>query len=386
MKFAHVADLHLGKAVSHYSMLEEQRHILHEIFMICVHKRVDAILLAGDIYDRPVPSEEAVCLLNDFLKELQEAKIEIFLIAGNHDSGERLSFAAEFLDTMHIHITGTYEGSLACTDMSDAYGILHVWSLPFIRPLDVRRYCMAKEAEEIHSYTDAVRYVLTHAPIDFSERNILVTHQFVAGGNIDADSSEELTVGGVDHIDPSVFAGFDYVALGHLHRAQSVKEAWIRYSGAPLKYALGEAMHTKSLTLFSIAEKGEYRISTIPLKPRRDMVILRGTFQELTQSEMVEAHKDQYVAITLTNEEDVPDALSILRTEYPFLMQMEYDNERTRHDHVQAQLSAIEERSPLELFADFYALRNEKPMSEAQKDYMQNLIKEVWKENKDETA
>ncbi len=386
MKFAHIADLHLGKSINHYSMLEEQRHILHEIFMICVHKRVDAILLAGDIYDRPVPSEEAVLVLNDFLKELQEAKIEIFLIAGNHDSGERLAFAAELLDAMHVHITGTYNGSLACTDLCDAYGVLHVWSLPFIRPSDVRRYCSLEEAETIHSYTDAIRYVLEHAPIDFSERNILAAHQFVNGGSVDVNGSEELIIGGVDQIDASLFHGFDYVALGHLHRPQSVKEATIRYSGTPLKYSVGEVEQIKSVTLFSIAEKGDYRISTIPLRPKREMTALRGTFQEVTSPATVRDHADQYVAITLTDEEDIPDALAILRAAYPRLLQVEYDNARTRHDAVQEQVSMIEERSPLDLFADFYELRNERPMSAQQREYMQNLLQEIWKEKDDAAA
>lgn len=368
MKFAHVADLHLGKAVNGYSMLEEQRYILKQILEICVHEHVDAILMAGDIYDNNVPSEEAVKLLNVFLEGLQKAHIEVFLIAGNHDSGERLAFAAKFLDAMHVHMVGTYSESLFHTDMSDAYGVVHVWCLPFIRP------------------ADAVRYIITHAPIDFRERNILVAHQFVTGGKVDPDSSEVLRVGGEEQIDASVFAGFDYVALGHLHRPQSVKKEIIRYSGTPLKYSLGEEKQEKSLTLFSIEEKGNYQIRIIPLEPRRDMKSLRGTFQELRQKEMIEKYGDHYVAVTLTDEKNIPDAFPILKTDYPFLMQMEYDNERTRHDSVQAQISAIKERSPLELFADFYESYHAKAMRDEQKNYMQDLIKEVWEKSDHEAA
>lgn len=378
MRIAHLGDLHLGKAVNNYSMIEDQRFILEQIYDRMIKKEVDIVIIAGDVYDRPTPGAEAVSLLNEFVTELARAGVEVFLISGNHDSGERLEFGSDLLSDMRVHICGTWKGKLECTDLSDRYGILHVWLLPYLRPSMVNRY-IENESDKVSTYTDAVRYAVSTAALNPDERNILIAHQFVTGTPVDPEGSEEISVGGMDSVDASVFAPFDYTALGHIHEAQAAGSEVIRYCGTPLKYSFSEARKDRTFTLVNLEEKGIYRISLITLRPLHEMEELRGSFRELSDVSFAKKHENNYVRLVLTDEQDVPDALTILRSSYPRLMQMDYDNTRTRTS-LNIIADAEVKRDPSQLFEEFYESRNNQPMSEEQKEYIRNLLDEIRKE------
>ncbi|MEE3488170.1 MAG: exonuclease SbcCD subunit D [Bulleidia sp.] len=381
MRIAHLGDLHLGKVVNNYSMIEDQRYMLEQVMDRILKKEADMVVIAGDVYDRPQPSAEAVTLLNDFVTELSRAGIDVFIIAGNHDSGERLEFASDLLSDMRVHIAGTWKGKLACTDLSDRYGILHVWQLPYLRPSMVNRY-IEDESKKVSTYNDAVKYAVSTAQINPIERNILIAHQFVTGTPVDPDGSEEINVGGMDNVDASAFAPFDYTALGHIHEAQSAGSDIIRYCGTPLKYSFSEAKKDRSFTMVNLEEKGIYRISLITIRPLHEMETIEGTFKEITQTDFVKEHSDNYVKIVLKDEEDIPDAVSILRSMYPRLMQMDYDNARTRTDDTVLPEAQVQ-KDPSELFEEFYESRNNVPMSEEQREYIRNLMEEIQKEGQE---
>lgn len=381
MRIAHLGDLHLGKVVNNYSMIEDQRYMLEQVTDRILKKEADMVVIAGDVYDRPQPSAEAVTLLNDFVTELSRAGIDVFIIAGNHDSGERLEFASDLLSDMRVHIAGTWKGKLACTDLSDRYGILHVWQLPYLRPSMVNRY-IEDETKKVSTYNDAVKYAVSTAQINPIERNILIAHQFVTGTPVDPDGSEEINVGGMDNVDASAFAPFDYTALGHIHEAQSAGSDIIRYCGTPLKYSFSEAKKDRSFTMVNLEEKGIYRISLITIRPLHEMETIEGTFKEITQTDFVKEHSDNYVKIVLKDEEDIPDAVSILRSMYPRLMQMDYDNARTRTDDTVLPEAQVQ-KDPSELFEEFYESRNNVPMSEEQREYIRNLMEEIQKEGQE---
>lgn len=378
MRIAHLGDLHLGKVVNNYSMIEEQRYMLEQVTDRILKKEADMVVIAGDVYDRPQPGAEAVTLLNDFVTELSRAGIDVFIIAGNHDSGERLEFASDLLSDMRVHIAGTWKGKLACTDLSDRYGILHVWQLPYIRPSMVNRY-IEDETKKVSTYDEAVKYAVSTAEFNPVERNILIAHQFVTGTPVDPDGSEEISVGGMDNVDASAFQAFDYTALGHIHEAQSAGSDVIRYCGTPLKYSFSEARTDRSFTLVNLEEKGIYRISLITIRPLHEMETIEGTFREITQTDFVKEHSDNYVKIVLKDEEDIPDAVAILHSMYPRLMQMDYDNARTRTDDAVLPEAQVQ-KDPSELFEEFYESRNNVPMSEEQREYIRNLMEEIQKE------
>lgn len=383
MKIAHLSDLHLGKVVNNFFMLEDQRYMLDQIADKMIKKEVDAVVIAGDVYDRPVPPAEAVRLLNDFLLKLIHVDMEVFVIAGNHDNGERLAFASELLSEMRLHIIGTWNGKLSCTDLVDKYGVLHVYALPFIRPSSVNRF-IEEEDRKVRSYTEAVRYALSTAEIDFRERNVLIAHQFVTGVSVDPEGSEELTVGGIDNVDGSVFDGFDYTALGHIHRAQAVGRETVRYAGTPLKYSFSEAKDNKTFTLITLEDKQVYRISTVSLNPLRDLEVIRGRFVDMLKLENVNKHRENYLRVILEDENDIPDAITTLRTYYPKIMRLEYDNESTRSDEVLVTADEMEKKTPLDLFSEFFVSRNNREMTEEQTAYVDGLIREIWEEGEKE--
>ena len=374
MKFLHLSDLHLGKRVNEYSMLEDQEYILNEILSVIESERPEAVIIAGDVYDKPVPPAEAVMLFDGFLTALSERKIKVFIISGNHDSAERMSFGARLMEDSGIYISGAYNGKISPVALADEYGSLNLYMLPFIKPANIRRFT----EEAVESYTDAVRVAIKDAAPDFSERNILITHQFVTGAS--RTDSEEITVGGTDNVDASVFEGFDYVALGHIHRPQSSVSEFIRYCGSPLKYSFSEAKDKKSVTVIEMSEKGNLKVRCIPLKPLRDMVELKGEYNDLMQKSFYEntSYQEDYTHITLTDEEDVIDAIGRLRTVYHNLMKLDYDNQRTRSSLAIDGAIEVEMKSPMELFSDFYELQNNSPMSDEQKAFMEELIEKIW--------
>ena len=377
MKLIHLSDLHLGKRVNGFSMLEDQHYILREILKIIDREAPDGVLIAGDVYDKSVPPAEAVALLDEFLVELSRRQLQVYLISGNHDSPERLAFGGRLMDQSGVHVAPVYDGRIVSFTQQDQYGSVEIFLLPFLKPAHVRRFF---PDDPIDSYTDALRTVLSHAAVPADKRTVLVTHQFVTGAS--RCDSEDLSVGGSDNVDAAVFAPFDYVALGHIHNPQSAGAPHVRYCGTPLKYSFSEAAHEKSVTVVELREKGTVDIRTIPLKPLRDMAELRGTYESLTFRGFYEgtSYPGDYLHITLTDEEDIPDAISKLRVIYPNLMQLSYDNARTRSGALAAPTEQTAQKSPLELAEIFYEGQNGQPMSDTQREFLQGLMERIWEE------
>lgn len=374
MKLVHLSDLHIGKRVNEYSMIEDQDDILKKILGVIDVEKPDGVLIAGDVYDKSVPSAEAVQLFDSFLTRLAERELQVFVISGNHDSPERMAFGSKLMDRSGIHICEVYNGEIEPFRLSDEHGAVNVYMLPFLKPAHVRRYA----EEPIETYTEAMRAAIAAMAVDHSERNILVTHQFVTGAL--RSESEDISVGGTDNVDVSVFDGFDYVALGHIHSPQNCGSERVRYCGTPLKYSFSEATDQKSVTVVTLGEKGSLSVRTVPLTPLRDMVALRGTYDALTRKSFYEntSYGEDYVHITLTDEEDIVDAIGKLRSVYHNLMKLDYDNTRTRKSVQLEGIAEVETKSPLVLFSDFYELQNNQPMSEAQRAFVEELIEQVW--------
>lgn len=374
MKLIHLSDLHIGKRVNEFSMLEDQKHILDNILDIIGNEAPDGIIIAGDVYDKSVPSAEAVQLLDSFLCRIAERKIPAYIISGNHDSAERLSFGGRLMDASGIHISPVYNGSVTPLQLSDEYGTVSIYLLPFLKPVNVRRFF---PDAEIESYTDAVRVAVENMNIDKSGRNIIVTHQFVTGAL--RSDSEDISVGGSDNVDASVFDGFDYVALGHIHAPQKIGREAVRYCGTPLKYSFSEAKHEKSVTVIELREKGKLEIRTVPLEPLRDMREIRGRYEDIVlRDSYLGTNTDDYVRVTLTDEKDIPDAMNRLRVIYPNIMKLDYDNTRTRSNRITGTSGDVERRSPLELFSEFYEKQNNQPMTEEETAFVSRLIEKIW--------
>lgn len=375
MRIIHLSDLHLGKRVNGYSMLEDQKYILDEILTVIDEQKPHAIIIAGDVYDKPVPSAEAVQLFDDFLYSLTQRNLQMLVISGNHDSPERIAFGSRFMGKSGVHMSQVYNGKADLVTLSDKYGEINFYLLPFIKPSNVRRYFPDKE---INTYTDAVKLAVSQMNINEKGRNILITHQFVTGAVL--SESESIMVGGTDNVESYVFNGFDYVALGHIHRPQNIGEK-IRYCGTPLKYSQSEINHIKSVTIVDIAEKCNLEISVVPLKPLHEMREIRGTYNEITlYDNYINTNLEDYVFIILTDEEDEPDAISKLRTIYPNLMKLEYDNTRTRNSSVLSEVEKIENKSETELLSEFFEKQNGKEMSAEQLEYAEKLLEQIKEE------
>ena len=375
MKVIHLSDIHLGKRVNGFSMIEDQKYILTKILNILDSEKADAVLIAGDVYDKSVPSTEAVQLFDDFLRRLANRRIPTFIISGNHDSAERLSFGSSLIDLSGIHISPVFNGEIKPYILEDAYGKVNVYLLPFIKPVHVRALF---EDAEISDYTDAMKFVIDKIGLNTNERNIILSHQFITGA--DRCDSEEISVGGTDNADVSVFDGFDYVALGHIHGPQKISRDTVRYCGTPLKYSFSECSHKKSVTVVELKEKGNVTVSTVPLEPIHDMREIKGNFEDITKKENYEnTNTDDYVRIILTDENDIPDVMNKIRCIYPNVMEVKYDNTRTRASVNLIELENIESKSNMDLFADFFEMQNGQPMTEEQ----QKIIEELFERGKE---
>ena len=374
MKFIHLSDLHLGKRLNEFSLTEDQEYILNEICRVIEDEKPDLVIIAGDIYDKAVPSAEAVRLFDSFLTRVSALTEHVFAISGNHDSAERIAFGSHIMEKSGIHMSPVYSGSTVPTVLNDEYGELCVYMLPFIKPLTVRRFF---PDADISSYTDAVNAAIDAMDIDFAKRNILITHQFVTGAQ--KSDSEEISVGGSDNVDSSAFDGFDYIALGHIHSPQNVGSERIRYCGTPLKYSFSEAKQIKSVTVAEIREKGSLEVRTVPLAPLRDMREIRGAFEEISSVGFSrKGNAEDYIRAVLTDEEEIPEAMGKLRAVYPNIMMIEYDNRRTRSEHGGINTAEADNKRPIELFEEFYRLSNGGDMSEPQRQLAQSLIEKVW--------
>lgn len=373
MKLFHLSDLHIGKRVNEFSMIEDQKYILTQILYAADQEKPDGILISGDVYDRTIPTAEAVQVFDAFLTRLSEQKIPAFIISGNHDSAERLAFGSSLMGKSGIYFSKVYDGTVEKIPMQDAYGTVWIYLLPFLRPSTIR-HALPERAEEVQSAADAVRIALEQTKIDEKERNVLLAHQFVTGAK--RCDAEELQVGDVDQIPAELFASFEYVALGHIHSPQKVGCETVRYCGAPLKYSFSEAGQEKSITVVELKEKGSVDLRTIPLKPLHDLRKIRGTYLEVTAKSFYENRDcEDYLQVTLTDEEDVPDGMAKLRTIYPNLMRLEYDNKRTRSNAEVRAAERVEEKSELELFQEFYELQNNQSMTEVQEQFVEELLR-----------
>ena len=392
MKFIHTADLHIGKSVCEHSMLDEQRYILDEILEVVNNEKPDAFLMAGDVYDKSVPSAEAVAVLDEFLVRLSRTGTKVFVLSGNHDSAERIAFGGRLMEDRGVYMSPVYSGRLAPVTLMDKFGEVDVWMLPFMRPATVRA-CLESDGDraEVTDYTSAIRMAIAQMELRPGRRNVLLAHQFVTGAE---RSESEENVGGLDNVDASVFEGFDYVALGHIHKPQNVtKDAQgavrVRYSGTPLKYSLSEKDHKKSLSVIELGAKAgdglsEIVVREIPLRPEHDVREIRGTFAELVspdfqRGQMAEGLRlDDYVYVKLTDENDVPDAALKLRGIYPNLMMLDYDNERTRNQKVVAGIEKVEQKTPMELFSDFFSDMTKRSLNEEEGEFVRGIIDGIW--------
>lgn len=377
MKLIHVSDLHIGKRLGEVSLIDDQSHCLLQILRIIDEEQPDAVLIAGDVYDKSIPSAEAVTLFDDFLCRLAKRQLPVLIISGNHDSPERLAFGNRLLELSNIHISPVYDGKVTPITLTDAHGPVDLWMLPFIKPIHVRRYF--PEAA-IESYTDACRTAVEAMDVDPTRRNVLLTHQFVTGAT--PSESEEISVGGSDNVDAAVFAGFDYVALGHIHGPQNIGSNRIRYCGTPLKYSFSESEHHKSVTVVELGIKGDLQLHLCPLIPKHDLRQLRGTFAQLTDSSFLDSiPSDDYLHIILTDEEDVPEAMGKLRTSYPNLLKLSYDNTRTRTNQIIDRAEEVERKSPLTLFEELYSLQNNQPMHQQQREFVRTLLESIQEDS-----
>lgn len=376
MKLIHLSDLHLGKRVNEVSMIEDQAYILQQVLRIIKEEKADAVLLCGDIYDKSVPSAEAVTLFDEFLSRMAQLQVNVYAISGNHDSPERLAFGNRLMEGAGIYMAPVYNGNIAPLQLTDEHGTVNFWLLPFIKPAHVKRFY---PEDTIESYTDAVRVAVENMGIDTTQRNVLLTHQFVTGAA--TCESEEISVGGSDNVDASVMEAFDYVALGHIHGPQNIGSNRIRYCGTPLKYSFSEANHYKSVTVVDMGAKGELELHTVALTPLHDMRVIRGSFQEVTDKSFYAGTAvDDYLQVILTDEEDVPEAIGKLRVIYPNIMKLTYDNTRTRTNQIIDGAENVEQKTPLQLFAELYEQQNNQPMSQVQSSFVADLIESIWED------
>ena len=373
MKFIHLSDLHLGKRLYEFSMICDQEYILNQILKIIDENGAEGVLIAGDVYDKPVPPAEAVLLFDRFLTGLRERNLEVFVISGNHDSRERLAFGSEIMRRSGIHLSPVFSGEISPEIVEDEYGPLYVWMMPFLRPADVRHFF---PEEKIERYNDAVHAVIRRMEIDTGRRNLMVAHQFVTGAF--RSDSEDISVGGLDNVDRAAFEPFDYTALGHIHSPQQIPGALARYCGSPLKYSFSEANQQKSVVLIDVKEKGSLDIQLIPLVPCREMRELRGSYEELTSRKNYEnTDTDAYIHVTLTDDGDIHDAVGRLRTIYPNIMLLDYDNRRTRSAEEAGWDSSGEEKSEIDFFAELFELQNGRAMDEEERRMIAGVFEQI---------
>ena len=378
MKLMHLGDLHLGKSLGDFDLNEDQKYILDQILGIIDEREVDGILIAGDVYDRAVPSESATNLLDYFLKCLADKKVKTFMISGNHDSDDRLNYGSSLFAANHIYISAKFMGNLYRQTVIDEHGEADIYLLPFVKASQVRHFY---PEEKIESYDDAVRTILAHAQIDPGKRNILVAHQFVAGKGADpelggSESAGTQSVGLVEKIGYDCFDGFDYVALGHIHSPQSVGRKEVRYSGSPLKYSLSEVGNDKSVPVITLGEKGDVDIELVKLRPMRDMRHLKGPIEKLLNRENITSPED-FIYATLTNEDIIDDAMGILQQVYPNTVKIDYDNSRTREIERIDIANIAEQKSFDELIGDFYRKMYGCDISEEEMQVMKEAAKEA---------
>ena len=373
MKLFHLSDLHLGKRVYAFSMLQDQRYVLKQVCALAEKHQPDGILLSGDLYDKPIPPVEAVQLLDEFLTKMQQMGIAVYAISGNHDSAGRVDFGSRILQQQNLHICGAFDGKLYHVSKEDAFGEIHFYLLPFLKPATVSAF---REGGESLTYAEAVKWALETMDIDTTKRNVLLAHQFVTWkGTAEESDSETKTLGGVDEMDASLFFDFDYVALGHLHSPQRIGRDTIRYGGSPLKYSFSELRQKKGVTLVEIQEKGNITTEFLPLEPLHPLREIKGTLADLLEAAEEAGGSEDYVRAILTDEGAVYDPVGRLRVYYPNLMTLEMAQRGERQEDFSLQLNQEQLSGPA-LFAGFFEKQNDREMSEAQKA----LVEKIWQD------
>ena len=374
MKFIQLSDLHIGKKVNEFSMLEDQKYIFEKIISIIEQQKIDGVFIAGDVYDKSIPSREAVQVFDDFLTKIVSKNIPVFVISGNHDAAERIAFGAELMKQSKVYFSPVFDGNVSEIILKDEYGEIAIYLLPFIKPATVRPYY---SDVEINSYNDAVKTVIEHININKNRRNILIAHQFVTGA--EKSNSEDISVGGIDNVDADVFDNFDYVALGHIHKPQYVGRETIRYCGTPLKYSFSEVNHKKSVSIVTLKQKGNISIEKIDLIPQKDMCEIKGYYQEITAlCYYKNINVQNYMHIILKDEQDIVDAIAKLRSIYPNIMRLDYDNKRTQNNQNIDITENIEYKTPLQLLQQFYEIQNNCAMTEEQTLFSARIMEKIW--------
>lgn len=369
MRFMHISDLHIGKRFNEISLIEDQKYILNHITEIALDSGVDAVLIAGDVYDKSAPSAEAVSVVSDFFNALAENDIRVFVISGNHDSGERVAYCKDLLEKSGVYVSGCFDGHLKYVELEDEFGKIRVYLMPFVKPVHVRQHY---SETKIESYNDAVAEILENEDVDTDIRNVILVHQNVVNGEYEPEmgGSEEIIIGGLDRVESGLFSMFDYTALGHIHKAQNICEN-IRYSGTPLKYSFSEVNHEKSVTIVDLEEKGNVQVKTIILEPHIEMSEIKGTLKEVLASS---GHDNDYLRVILTDKEPVIDAIGKIRARYPNVLSLVFEG-KAYEEYTYAE--SIEDKAEIELFEEFYYEMNGVYMSDEQKKYIKELIETI---------
>ncbi len=380
MKILHLADMHIGKNVLEQSMIEDQEYMLEQIIKKIKKEKIEVVLISGDVYDRSIPPSEAVNLLDNFLKILiKDLKLKVFIIAGNHDSKERLNFGSKIFEEEGLYICTSYEGNIKKVQLEDKYGKINIYMLPYIKPIEVKRYF---EDTEINSYNDAIKNIIKKEKINQSERNIILSHQFVTAGNTEPEKSdsETLFLGGTENVDVSNYDKFDYVALGHIHGPQRIGRDTARYAGTILKYSFSEVNQKKALTVIDYKEKGNLEYKLIPLVPIRDMRVIKGPIEELLEEEnYIGTNRNDYIRAIITNEEPIYDAIGQIKKVYPNTLRLDIENSKfvQTFENKLTNIDEIKKRDELELFNEFFQFQNNTELNKMQTEIMKNIISDV---------
>ena len=380
MRILHLADLHLGKILQEESLLEDQKYMLEEIIKKVQEENIEIILISGDIYDRSIPQTDAVDMLDYFLNKLiKDLKKQVFIISGNHDSKEILGFGNKIFENDGLYISSKYEGQIKKVELQDEYGKLNIYLLPFIKPVEVKKYF----EDEILSYDETIKKIIEKENIDETQRNIILTHQFVTciGEEVERTDSETISLGGIDNVDISNYDKFDYVAIGHVHRPQRIGRDTARYAGTMLKYSFSEVNHKKTIPIIDFKEKGNINIKLVELTPLRDMREIKGPIEELTKKENYKnTNTEDYIKAIITNEEPVYDAIGQIRKVYPNVLKLEIQNSKSsvsQNDEKEKELQNIKNKSEVELFNEFYKFQNYTELNDEQTQVIENIVKEI---------
>lgn len=374
MKFIHIADLHIGKIVNGFSMIESQVEVLNQIVKYAQEILPGAVIIAGDVYDKPIPGAEAVSVFDHFLTELAETGAAVLVIAGNHDAPERIGFAHKIMEKHNVFMCGVFDGRPQTVRLNDELGEVNFLLMPFIRPRAVRRFFGDAAAE---TYSAAVKAAISAAGVDYSARNVMVAHQFVVSSGCEPErsDSEMITVGGLDSVDADLFSRFDYVALGHLHGSQQAGYPYIRYAGSPLKYSFSEWRQSKAAILAEIREKGNVSLTELPLTPLHDMRRIKGPLSELLSSEISgQGDREDYLHVTLTDKDEIVDAIGKLRSVYPNIMNLAFENRYAENTPGIWEYDEFNAVSPFELFETFFIAQNGAPMKKEQMTIVRELL------------